>query len=591
MLILLASAVELFSGVTVHAQNADRSYAYDLIDYTINVRTDSTFDVEEKQTYDFEGEYHQAERYIPFNKISDITDISVTDGETGQALVWSSRKLDKTNPSSWGKYTTYTSKGNKYIDWYYNFADTKHTWIIRYTIHGGIGFYKDHDEIYWNLFSDYDVEVNRVTGKVILPRNNYTMKDLTAQIYVNNPAIMIDGIIDDGGKYDFSLANIPPHAPVTIAVGWPKGLIPRSAYWEDFLKMYFPLLLSLLLIMVTIIILPVRWYFTEKYRTGRGTIIAEYEPPQSIHPGVMDVILHEGMSGKLWAGTVVDLAVRGYVKISDDTKTVLGIFKSKEYIVTKVKDYANDLHLMRYEKEFLDFIFSIPGETFSTRALKKASQSTKREMFKQTQELKDHLYKEIDETTGAYFVGLEKKKYLALVPIVLVVGIISLIATSVAHAPLLWRYGLLVGEIVLMYITLRSFITFNPRLNEEGATLKERILGFKLYLATAERYRLQNLTPDRFEKYLPYAMIFGVEKKWAKTFDNMNIPQPSWYVGAHVGGIDGVSSGLAGGFSTSAFSASFSSSFASAFTSASGGGASGGGGAGGGGGGGGGGAS
>ena len=100
---------------------------------------------------------------------------------------------------------------------------------------------------------------------------------------------------------------------------------------------------------------------------------------------------------------------------------------------------------------------------------------------------------------------------------------------------------------------------------------------------------IQNLKPEFFEKYLPYAMIFGVEKKWAKAFEALNIPQPSWYIGSVR--TMGISSNSASSFSPLNFSNSFSSSFTSAFSSSGAGGASGGGGgAGGGGGGGGGGA-
>ncbi len=104
-----------------------------------------------------------------------------------------------------------------------------------------------------------------------------------------------------------------------------------------------------------------------------------------------------------------------------------------------------------------------------------------------------------------------------------------------------------------------------------------------MYLETAERYRLENLTPETFEKFLPYAIIFGVEKNWGKAFAGMEMAPPNWYVGSAVS---------SGGFSAPSFSSSFSASFASSSTSSGGGGASGGGGsAGGGGGGGGGGAS
>jgi uncharacterized membrane protein len=131
-------------------------------------------------------------------------------------------------------------------------------------------------------------------------------------------------------------------------------------------------------------------------------------------------------------------------------------------------------------------------------------------------------------------------------------------------------------------------VRYIPRLNKQGHILKEEWLGFKMYLETAERYRMQNLTPETFEKYLPYAMIFGVEKQWARAFETLNMQPPTWYVGSNAAS---VSTGSGGGFSPSSFASGFSASFASSFASSGGGGASGGGGgAGGGGGGGGGGA-
>jgi uncharacterized membrane protein len=97
---------------------------------------------------------------------------------------------------------------------------------------------------------------------------------------------------------------------------------------------------------------------------------------------------------------------------------------------------------------------------------------------------------------------------------------------------------------------------------------------------------MQNLTPDLFEKYLPYAMIFNVEKKWAKNFETMHLPPPQWYHSAVVAGSVG-GHGSTSSFSPSAFSSSFISSFSSSFSSSSGsggGGSAGGGGGGGGGG-------
>ncbi|MBA3550959.1 DUF2207 domain-containing protein, partial [Patescibacteria group bacterium] len=107
----------------------------------------------------------------------------------------------------------------------------------------------------------------------------------------------------------------------------------------------------------------------------------------------------------------------------------------------------------------------------------------------------------------------------------------------------------------------------------------------KLYLQTAERHRVQNLTPDLFEKFLPYAMIYGIEKKWAKAFESLTMQPPNWYAGPTYTSFAGTGGGSSG-FSASAFSSSFSTSFVSAFATSSGTGGSGGGGSAGGGGGG-----
>jgi uncharacterized membrane protein len=32
-----------------------------------------------------------------------------------------------------------------------------------------------------------------------------------------------------------------------------------------------------------------------------------------------------------------------------------------------------------------------------------------------------------------------------------------------------------------------------------------------------------------FERLLPFAIVFGVEKIWAKRFESLNITQPTWY--------------------------------------------------------------
>lgn len=619
----------------LHAQT-DRSYDYASIDITYTVNQDSTVNVAEEQTYEFTGAYHQGERIIPHKGSDAITDIRVVDATTGQALQYSGSQLDKTLSTSWGKYTTYTADGSTYIDWYYNLADTTHTWIIYYTLHGAISFYDDHDELYWNLFSDYTVPVKETTANVILPAAD-TLPSAT--FYVNGNHGVISTRPDDR-TFVFQAFDFEPEAEVTVAVGWQKGLVDEAAYWRYWWGLNWPYAASAALVILTLLWAIGYWYFTERYHTGRGTIVPQYEPPQNLPPAMAELLVRERTTKRAWPATIVDLAIRNYLSIKEERSrdfAKLGVlifmiiasgaliwllsdgsfnqtvivtiivavivflvipiyfglrfssrFWLKDYILTQNVE-ADISKLKPYEKHMLEILFSPSEPTFSTKKARNSS-TQQQYLYYAFLGLKKQLADETGNDTHAYEHDFKTERKgltaLLLAAILVVVGYFLLQGIGLPSA-----YAFLIGTIVLAAAVGHYFVRFEARLTKEGQILREDWLGFKLYLQTAERYRLQNLTPDLFEKFLPYAMIFGVEKKWAKAFDSLNLPPPNWYGGAYVGAA-AVSSGPTS-FSPSSFTSGFSASFASSFASSgAGGGASGGGGgAGGGGGGGGGGAS
>ena len=128
-------------------------------------------------------------------------------------------------------------------------------------------------------------------------------------------------------------------------------------------------------------------------------------------------------------------------------------------------------------------------------------------------------------------------------------------------------------------------------LTPEGLEVKWKALGFKEYLHTAERFRIGAETLKTFSKFLPFAMVFGVEKQWVRRFSDFQYQKQGWY--APVAGAYAGQGGMPSSFGDFASSfSSFASSISNTFSSSPGGGSGcgGGGGAGGGGGGGGGGA-
>lgn len=71
-----------------------------------------------------------------------------------------------------------------------------------------------------------------------------------------------------------------------------------------------------------------------------------------------------------------------------------------------------------------------------------------------------------------------------------------------------------------------------PKKTEKGTEAYWKILGFREYINTAEKYRVQFQEKENiFEKYLPYAIIFGLADKWAKAFEGIYLQPPTWYEG------------------------------------------------------------
>ncbi len=642
--ILLAIIITaIFAPAIAMAQS--RSYYYNRIDTTITVNSDSTLTVEEKQTYNYTGKYTVGWRSIDLNKLGSVTDVEVFDGETGKQLERANvRPVTDTSlpkPSDYGKYAVFKQNGRQNIEWYYNMENTTRTWILKYKVHGAIEFTKDNDRLYYNIFTDYDVPVKNAQVKVLMP----TDTGLVAGAY-RTQAKKIDQTIN-ANQITFNSTDFNPKEALTIDVIFPKNIITKTAFWKDWLISNYGYLGSTLVILLSILIALIRWIVTEVLPKGRGTIVPQYSPPQNLPPAMAQIITSERVTPKSWVSTLIDLAVRGYVKIEEDKKKSIGpnvayfliglaicaivgsvasdaykansnnsttivfiilffafwlaivlirVKKSgaiglfnQEYIVTKTKPFSDDKTLREYEKKYLSALFT-GSDMFSTREMKKkrgTSRST--QMQQNIGEARKLLLEEMDTKTDAFANKLSKEKYLGI--------------AVVAFFILAWGGGFVyekMGEVglpvqpillfivaILCAIALIVFFKFEARLSQKGREMKEEWLGFKMYLEVAEKYRMQNLTPDLFEKYLPYAMIFGVEKKWAKNFEAMHLPAPEWYHSAVIAGSIG-GHGSVSSFSPSGFSSSFISSFSSSFSSSGGGG--GGGSAGGGGGGGGGGA-
>jgi hypothetical protein len=564
----------LFIGFFLIFQTADAAglYYYENINVEIQVNKDSTFDVLENQTYFLDGNFGYFNRDIALKDLDRISDVQVIDSD-GNIV---------TSPDI--QY-----KGNSlHVQWNFerrDFIQELKSWTIKYKVHGGLGFYKDHDEIYWNaIFPDRDVEIAKAKITVYLPQE--IQGDIQAKMFVGESGRTkesYDYLIKDK-TVEFLGYKLQPSEFLTIVVWWPKGFIEKPLLYVNQIIVLAVILLSILIILSTFIFTYIIWSKKGKDAKINKTIIAQYEPPKNITPALAGAIIRQSVDVKEILATIVDLSVRKYLRIVEEQKG-FSIFKFKEYTFEK-RSAGEDLSII--EKKIFDSLFA-NKDTITTAELKN-------KFYQKLPGINKTIYKEIAKTN--FFNGniqqIRRHYSVLWIALIAVSGICLFLGPALATGTLNLSPIISASIFILSASLLISgiigliFSFFMPALTKEGAEIKWQLLGFREYLNTAEKFRLEVETLDTFSKFLPYAIVFGVEKQWVERFSYFDYQQQSWFVPAAV--YSGPS-GLPSTFSELSSSiSSFSDVASSIFSSSPGGGGAGGGSAGGGGGGGGGGA-
>jgi uncharacterized membrane protein YgcG len=408
-------------------------------------------------------------------------------------------------------------------------------YVIRYTVWGGFGQLFDRDEFYWNMTGNgWRVPIDYARAEIVLPTpiqaeslhatcNAGSAGATTTCSFATTTQGAMPGTI---AMYRFEQRDLGPYQGLTTAVGVPKGTIifeaptraagkkysptPELVRWWE--KSLFDISLALPLLVFGIMFNI--WWTRGRDPRGRGTIIAEYDVPENLSPLESAALAHGSITPEAISATIIDLAERGYLKIERITEKGL-IFDSTDYVLTKLTEKYAELSLA--EKLIMQKLFEVDCVRVS--------------------ELKHKLTTLENEISGTVFRSLTDKKYFVENPqkvrsTYLAVGVIFIIFSFIISA---FNFSLLLCGFIIF-----GFSWIMPKMTQEGALLNERLAGFKKYLSVAEKDRINfanapEKDPTVFEKFLPYAMIFGVEEAWAKQFEGMyttDNAQNHWYSGS-----------------------------------------------------------
>jgi uncharacterized membrane protein len=267
------------------------------------------------------------------------------------------------------------------------------------------------------------------------------------------------------------------------------------------------------------------WWKKGRDPKGRDVIVAEYGPPDNLTPIEVGTIIDEKVDRRDISAEIINLAVRGYIKIKRIKKKALIFSWGNDYLLQKLKE-GDDLK-NEFEKDLLINLFKKGKDVQKeTKVIKEIKLS----------ELKNKFYKDCSILQKAIYKNVVKKGYFVKNPNKVRAGY-SLMGIVLLILGFNFKGFVSVINFISIFVAGGLFIVFSflmPKKTKKGVLTKEHILGLKEYLRVAEKDRIKfhnapAKDPQQFDKLLPYAIVLKVEEEWAEQFKDIYQNQPSWY--------------------------------------------------------------
>ena len=403
---------------------------------------------------------------------------------------------------------------------------------LRYRIEDALGHFPEYDEIYWNAVGhEFNAPIGAASARVRLPRA-FTADELQTAGYEgrygsDSQAVRIE--VSEPGVVDFAASRaLGPLEGLTVSVGWPKGAVAEPSALAKLLRFVG----ANWILLVPVLSLGWLW---RRYRTqgrdpeGRGSIVVRYEPPPGATAGEIGTIVDQRVDMRDITATLVDLAVRGHLRISIEKQDALfGLFETEEIVFERLSP-SDAPPLLHHERLTLDGIFSSSDRV--------AISELKEKFYTRIPGIRDALQQRMVDK--GWFTDLANKVRQRWVVRGLAAGLVTfgIGFVSVKFAGGVFPHAIVV-PILAGLATMVPFMVFAPAMPQRtkaGVDLRGWALGFEEFVDRVESERLEaDRTRDVFESLLPYAMALGVASAWARRFEGIYEREaPGWFVGHH----------------------------------------------------------
>ena len=446
-------------------------------------------------------------------------------------------------------------------------ADAVRTVVIRYRITGGLRFFDDHDELYWNVTGDeWAFPIHAARARIEMPAalvnvrvNAFTGPHGSAERAVR---IRVDGVGQGPDDAFVPAGESPPPAAaahvveidslrplgiregLTAAVAWNPGVIRRPSAWMRAVTAWSSWLVGRTLV-VAVMAAPLAAFlgmFWTWWRVGRdprpGPRVVEYEPPDGLGPAEVGTLVDSRPDVRDIMAGLVDAAVKGVVRIRETVPRGWLTHAQHTFELLEPRSRWEQAGIPPSGRALLGGMFAAAdGAAGGDGVIESVrSEHLAESFYVHLPKIRDTIY--ADLLGRRYYVSrpdTTMANYLAGGALAgLAVGAVGwlVLAQSAAGADG-GGIALAVGLGVATFLAVAPFALLMPARTIAGARARDKVRGFEEFLRRVEQHRLESLplTPDLFERFLPYAMALGVERRWARAFAGVCTQPPAWYVG------------------------------------------------------------
>lgn len=422
----------------------------------------------------------------------------------------------------------------------------RHRYEITYRVKGALNGFDDHVELNWNAVgNEWPVPIDNVEVSVTAPG------DVTRVACFAGPNGSTAGCGSSnfqGRTASFQQPALGSYESMTIVLAMPTGLVdpPQPVLDERWsLARAFqttPTTVGAALALTLLILAALyRKISTGRDRRSAGSPVdaafatsgseeavglferpvtpVEFAPPDNLRPGLVGTLIDETAHPLDVVATIIDLAVRGYLRIEEVPKE--GWLGKPDWWLYKLRD---DEGLVPYERLLFSKIFSGGRKEVRLSELKDKFASA-------LGRVQDALYQEVVKQ-GWFGVRPDRtrQRWVAIGIGALLVGFAALVAATVLTKLALVAIPLPIAGLLVLVFAHRM-----PSRTAKGTAVMRRVRGFRRFIEDSEADRARFAErKNLFSEYLPYAIVFGCTKKWAKAFEGLNgeLPETVWFTGS-----------------------------------------------------------